>query len=228
MRRILLNRIKNLRVPPAIIKSQLVKSVIGPIATKMHMGQNQTLQLVELADLVVLIPPLSGSSTLSSYATRINLKKWSIKCSDISQVLAGQPVTFVMRPDFDRLLSFFNKKIRNPTTASKYFFYLGFGNFSHDMTFSLFLREYASMRSRGCYLDKHLLLNNDYLDLASTAKISVSHFSEFFSRPDLAKFLTPVNSSSDVAHLNLPYKPTIADRETFNMLFEEFLNKKKS
>lgn len=224
----MLNRIKNLRVPPAVIKSQLVESVIGPIATKMHMGQNQTLQLVELSDRLVLIPPLSGSSTLSSYATRINLKKWSIKCSDISQVLAGQPVTFVMRPDFDRLLSFFNKKIRNPTTAAKYCFYLGFENFSHDMTFALFLHEYASMRSRGCYLDKHLLLNKDFLDLASTAQISISQFSEFFSRPDLVKSLTPVNSSIDVANLNPPYNPTIADHEIFNILFEEVLYKKKS
>lgn len=217
----MISRLKNLRVTPVVIRSRVSKRVLGTIATKIHLGQNRSLHLVEVGDRLVLLPPLSGSSTLNAYASRLGWKRWRVDCADMPQTLIDRDVTFVTRPDFDRLLSFFNKKIRNPGTLSKYLFYLSFPNFFHDMTFETFLREYANMRSRGDYLDKHLLLNKDYLELASTAQVSVMTLSEFYDRLNVAQSVSQVNSSLDVAVLQPPYVPTERDRKTFDDLLHE-------
>jgi hypothetical protein len=202
-----------------LIKSREAKRVLGTIAAKMRLGQNHNLHLVEMGDRLVLIPPLSGSSTLNAYASRLGWKRWTVDCVSMPQTLMDRHVTFVMRPDFDRLLSFFNKKIRNPGTLSKYLFYLSFPNFFHDMTFDEFLREYSNMRSRRDYLDKHLLLNKELL---SSAQVSIVSLSEFYNRLEVAQSVSRVNSSLDVAVLRLPYMPTEGDRETFEELLHEY------
>ena len=172
--------IKNIPVPQFLVKSKWLKKISGLILTPARSGQNQNIFLVEINGRSVLIPPLSGSSSFNAYASNLGLQITKVCCCDLAEMVADRDVVFVFRPDFNRLLSFYNKKLRNPGNLSKWLLYLSFSKFSIDMSFTTFLKQYKNMRNNGEYLDKHLLLNQDFLNYLGKDPITTITISELF------------------------------------------------
>lgn len=178
-----------------VLSSWLFKSVFRLL----RLGHTKKLELVIINEQeCVVVPPLSGSSSIISILKNkggkicdINIDRLDIATEKFSEI------TYIMRCDVDRVVSFYNKKILNADTVAKYITKASWRVFDNVFDVKSFLLALEDILiGKAVPTDKHLFLNSDIIRVLDASKLNIVDYLDFLKKNNSIN--TKINSSQSL------------------------------
>ena len=173
------------------------------------------IDVLERGNHVVIVPPLSSRSSSIAFYKSKSFVLHSVHLKDLpSYTLKFSHCDFILRPDTDRLLSFYNKKILNPHTLKKKIYRLRWFRFFYCSNISEFVKVLSKFNLyERLPSDKHLLLNKWIYLSIDCPNIKIIPFNRHIKR--LSDKKININPSSRFNHR---LKETVDERNQIRKL----------
>lgn len=183
------------------------------------------IDVLERGNHVVIVPPLSSRSSSISFYKSKNFVLHSVHLKDLpSYTLKFSHCDFILRPDTDRLISFYNKKILNPHTLKKKIYRLRWFRFFNCTNMTEFVEALGKFNLyERLPSDKHLLLNKWIYLSIDCPNIKIIPFNRHVK--NLSDNKININSSSRFNHR---LKETVDGRKQIKNLLHYYKRRMKN
>lgn len=156
-----------------IVPGNIYYNVIYHISSLCFRGgllkANTKIHYVEVHDGVLVLTPLAGSSSIREEIS--NVKTWDLL--DSRSFPSGK-MYILDRPFADRMKSFYNKKVRNPTNTAKAVFLATCSPLSLHSSAAEF-NDYLVEHHKSLHKDKHLYTTKQITDVFRAGATSIHY-----------------------------------------------------